>query len=214
MIVESRAVPPFFKNGFVVACEETRRAVLIDPGDEVDELLAIVRERGLTVEQILVTHGHMDHVSGITAARRATGAPVRMHRDDLFLYESAVEQGRMFGYDVDQPAPPDACLEPDARLTFGNLEVTVLHTPGHSPGGVCFVIGPAGAEDGEVFAGDTLFAGSIGRTDLPRGDYKTLMASIRGALMTLPDERPVHPGHGPRTTIGRERRSNPFLRTS
>jgi glyoxylase-like metal-dependent hydrolase (beta-lactamase superfamily II) len=213
MIVETRAVPPFLKNGFVVACEETGQAILIDPGDEVDELLTVVRERSLTVAHILVTHGHMDHVAGITAARKATGAPVSLHRDDLFLYEAAVEQGRMFGYDVVQPGPPDSFLEPNARFSVGRLEVTVLHTPGHSPGGVCFLIGPTGSTEVEVFAGDTLFARSIGRTDLPRGDYKTLMASIRGVLMTLPDELRVHPGHGPATTIGDERRSNPFLRS-
>jgi hydroxyacylglutathione hydrolase len=213
MIVESRSVAPFFKNGFVVACEKTREAVLIDPGDEVDELLAVVRARGLCVTHILVTHGHMDHVAGITAARQATGAPVALHRDDLFLYESAVQQGRMFGYEVVQPEPPDIFLEPGARLRCGNLEIAVSHTPGHSPGGVCFLIAPAGSQAVEVFAGDTLFAGSIGRTDLPRGDYKTLMASIRDVLMTLPDDLPVHPGHGPSTTIGAERRGNPFLRS-
>jgi glyoxylase-like metal-dependent hydrolase (beta-lactamase superfamily II) len=212
MMVESRAVAPFHKNGFVVACEETRQAVLIDPGDEVDELLAIVRERSLSVGHILVTHGHMDHVAGITAARRATAAPVALHRDDVFLYETAVQQGRMFGYEVVQPEPPDIFLEPNMRIRCGSLEIEVVHTPGHSPGGVCFLVAPAGSRAIEVFAGDTLFAGSIGRTDLPRGDYKTLMASIRDRLMTLPDDLPVHPGHGPSTTIGAERRSNPFLR--
>lgn len=213
MIVECRAVAPFLKNGFVVACDRTRDAVIIDPGDEVDDLLAIVREGQLSVRHILITHGHMDHVAGVTAARQATGAPVALHPDDLFLYQAATEQGRIFGYEVDQPAPPDVFLDAGGRITFGSLEATVLHTPGHSPGGVCFFIGPAGGAPVELFAGDTLFAGSIGRTDLPKGDYKTLMTSIREVLMTLPDDVNVYAGHGPATTIGEERRNNPFLRT-
>lgn len=212
MILERRAAAPFFKNGFLVACEETREAVLIDPGDEIADLLQLVSERGLAVRFILLTHAHMDHVSGVKAAKAATGAPVGLHRDDLFLYEAAVEQGRMFGYDVDQPPPPDFFYEPGGTMAFGRYEVGVSHTPGHSPGGVCLAVGPAGGASPELFVGDTLFEGSIGRTDLPRGDYDTLLDSIRNVLMPFGDAAIVHPGHGPSTTIGRERRSNPFLR--
>lgn len=211
MLLETRSAAPFFKNGFVVACEDTGEAVIIDPGDEVPELLAIANERRLTIGHILLTHAHVDHVSGVMAATRATGAPVLVHRGDLFLYEAAVEQGRMFGYDV-VPPPPPGFYEPGTSIRFGRLEAAVLHTPGHSPGGVCLAVRPAGSADVQLFVGDTLFAGSIGRTDLPGGDYKTLMASIRDVLLPFPDETVAHPGHGPSTTIGAERRTNPFLR--
>ena len=212
MVFESRAVAPFFKNGFLVACEESRDAILIDPGDEVLELLKIVGDRQLSVKNILLTHAHMDHVSGVEAARRATGAPVGVHRDDLFLYESAREQGRMFGYDLEQPRAPDFFLKGGQRLDWGGFGAIVHHTPGHSPGGVCLAIGPMDSGREELFAGDTLFASSIGRTDLPGGDYKTLLASIRNVLFAFGDDVVVHPGHGPSTTIGDERRTNPFLR--
>ena len=118
MILETRAVAPFFKNGFVVGCDETRDAVIIDPGDEVSELLDAVRERGLAVRHILLTHAHMDHVAGVKAAARATGAPVWVHREDLFLYEATVEQGRMFGYEVEAPPPPDSFYGPEERIVF------------------------------------------------------------------------------------------------
>ncbi|MDO8836294.1 MAG: MBL fold metallo-hydrolase, partial [Vicinamibacterales bacterium] len=146
------------------------------------------------------------------AARRATGAPVGLHRDDLFLYEVAREQGRMFGYDIEQPDPPDFFLEAGQRLTWDGFAATVHHTPGHSPGGVCLEVGPLNSGANELLVGDTLFAGSIGRTDLPRGDYATLIASIRNVLLAFPDATVAHPGHGPATTIGDERRTNPFLR--
>jgi hydroxyacylglutathione hydrolase len=212
MVLETRAVAPFFKNGFLVASGSSRDAILVDPGDEVSSLLAIATKRALSVKHILLTHAHMDHLAGVEAARAATGAPVGVHRDDLFLYEAAEEQGRVFGYDVEQPQPPDLFLEAGQRLHWDGLSVIVHHTPGHSPGGVCLEVGPTESGRTELLVGDTLFAGSIGRTDLPGGDYKTLMASIRTVLLAFPDETVVHPGHGPSTTIGDERRSNPFLR--
>lgn len=212
MIFETRAAEPFMKNGFLIGSETTRDAILIDPGDEVEDLLRLVASLGLSVRSILLTHAHVDHVAGVNAARRATGAPVGLHRDDLFLYEVAREQGRMFGYDIEQPGPPDFFIEAGQHLTWGGIGVTVHHTPGHSPGGVCLEVGPMDSGANELLVGDTLFAGSIGRTDLPRGDYKTLMASIRNVLFAFPDGTVVHPGHGPATTIGDERRTNPFLR--
>jgi len=212
MLIESRAVAPFYKNGFIVACEDTRDAVLIDPGDEVDTLLAFARERQLTVRHILLTHAHMDHVSGVAAAKRATGAPIGVHRDDLSLYDSAVQQGAFFGYALEKPPAPDFFYEPGSPVVFGSCEIRVHHTPGHSPGGVCLHATRQGMAEIHLFVGDTLFAQSIGRTDLPGGDYATLMASIRGVLFSFGDAAIVHPGHGPDTTIGDERRSNPFLR--
>jgi len=210
VIVETRAVAPFFKNGFVVGCENTHDAVLIDPGDEVAELLAFAADRSLRIRRILLTHAHVDHITGVAAAKRALGVPVHLHRDDLFLYDAAVEQGRMFGLRVEAPPPVDVFYAPGESIKFGDLEARPHHTPGHCPGGVCLQIDPAGGGT-DLFVGDTLFAGSIGRTDLPGGDYETLMRSITTVLFPFGDAAVVHPGHGPTTTIGQERRTNPFL---
>jgi glyoxylase-like metal-dependent hydrolase (beta-lactamase superfamily II) len=211
MRIRSAAAPPFFKNGYLVSCEDTREAVLIDPGDEVDELLDAVQDDRLAVQAILLTHAHFDHVTGVARAKAALGAPVWLHRDDLFLYEGAGEQGRLFGLHVEAPPPVDAFYDPGTPLRFGRYQVDVLPTPGHCPGGVCLAIGKTGQPARDLFDGDTLFAGSIGRTDLPGGDTGVLMRSIRDVLMRFPDDTPVHSGHGPGTTIGRERRTNPFL---
>ena len=210
MIIEVRAAPPFYKNGFLVACERTREAAIIDPGDEVDELLAAVRDYDADVKYILLTHAHVDHVTGVAAAKAAVDVPVQLHRDDLFLYERAVEQGAMFGLRV-QPPPPVDVFYDLSPLAIGDLEVRVHHTPGHCPGGVCLQIGRKGDPGRDLFVGDTLFAGSIGRTDLPGGDYEVLMRSITEVLFPLGDAAIVHPGHGPDTTIAREKATNPFV---
>jgi len=205
MIIEIRAVGPFFKNGFVLGCPDTREAVLIDPGDEVAELLAFADRSALSIRHILLTHAHVDHITGVAAAKRVLGAPVYLHRDDLFLYEGAVDMGAMFGLRVEPPPPVDVFYSPGQTIAFGTLEAQPHHTPGHCPGGVCLQVGD------DLFVGDTLFAGSIGRTDLPGGDYATLIASIRTVLFAFGDEARVYPGHGPATTIGQERRTNPLL---
>ena len=210
MIIEVRAAPPFYKNGFVVACERTREAAIIDPGDEVDELLAAVRDYEAEVKYILLTHAHVDHVTGVAAAKAAFDVPIYLHRDDLFLYERAVDQGAMFGFRV-QPPPPVDVFYDLSPLAIGDLEVRVHHTPGHCPGGVCLQIGRKGEGGKELFVGDTLFAGSIGRTDLPGGDYAVLMRSITEVLFPLGDAAIVHPGHGPDTTIAHEKATNPFV---
>lgn len=212
MLIHTAAVPPFMKNGFVVACERTREAVVIDPGDEVLDLIAAVEQASLDVRSILLTHAHLDHITGVGRARAALGVPVWLHRDDLFLYDGVVEQGRMFGLHVEAQPAVDRFYEADTRLGFGDYTIEWSHTPGHCPGGVCLAIGRADDASRELFVGDTLFAGSIGRTDLPGGDHPTLIHSIRTVLLAFPDETVVHPGHGPDTTIGRERTSNPFLR--
>ena len=212
MILESAAVGPFFKNGYVVGCERTRQAIYIDPGDEVDQLLASIAAHDLQVTHILLTHAHVDHVSGVAEAKRALGAPIFLHKDDLFIYQNAVRTGMMFGLTVEEPPPVDRYYD-DALIEFGDYEVRVAHTPGHCPGGVCLVIsrkGDPGAP--HLFVGDTLFAGSIGRTDLPGGDYDTLLKAITGVLFKFPDESIVYSGHGPETTIGREKATNPFVR--
>jgi glyoxylase-like metal-dependent hydrolase (beta-lactamase superfamily II) len=210
MILEVRAEPPFYKNGFLVACERTRAAALVDPGDEVDGLLAAARDYDADVRLILLTHAHVDHVSGVAAAKAAFDVPVHLHRDDLFLYERAVEQGAMFGYRITQPPPVEVFYDM-APIPLGDYEVLVHHTPGHCPGGVCLQFGKKGERGEHLLVGDTLFAGSIGRTDLPGGDYDVLMHSIVNVLLPLGDDRIVHPGHGPETTLGRERTTNPFV---
>ena len=210
MIFEVRAVAPFYKNGFVIGCERTREAVVIDPGDEAGELLAAVRDRGLEVTHILLTHAHIDHITGVAQVKEALDVPVYLHRDDLPLYEHAVQQGQMFGFAVRQPPPVDVYYDL-GPIFFGDYEVRVHHTPGHCPGGVCLQIGKKGTAGVDLFVGDTLFAGSIGRTDLPGGDYEVLMRSITTVLFPLGDASVVHPGHGPDTTIGRERTTNPFV---
>lgn len=211
MLIETQAVGPFFKNGFVVGCEETKEAILIDPGDEVAALLAFVEAQKLTVRHILLTHAHVDHVTGVAAAKRALRAPVHLHRDDLFLYERAVEFGAKYGLKVEPQPPIDEYYTGGHVIGFGRFEVRPHHTPGHCPGGVCLQIGRAGEAGKELFVGDTLFAGSIGRTDLPGGDYATLIRAIRTVLFAFGDDARVYPGHGPTTTIGQERRTNPFL---
>jgi len=211
MIIETQAVGPFFKNGFVVGCEDAREAVLIDPGDEVAGLLAFAERNRLAIRHILLTHAHVDHVTGVAAAKRAFDVPVYLHRDDLFLYEQAVEMGALFGLKVEPQPPIDVYYTPADVIMFGAYEVRPHHTPGHCPGGVCLQIGRKGERGNELFVGDTLFAGAIGRTDLPGGNYDILIGSIRNVLFPLGDDAIVHPGHGPATTIGHERRTNPFL---
>ena len=211
MIVESQAVGPFFKNGFVVGCERTREAVIIDPGDEVASLLAFALRETLAIRHILLTHAHVDHVTGVAAAKRALGVPIYLHRDDQFWYDKAVESGAMFGLTVEPQPPIDEYYTPGQVIAFGDYDVRPHHTPGHCPGGVCLQIGRRGEVAHDLFVGDTLFAGGIGRTDLPGGDHATLIASIRNVLFAFGDAATVYPGHGKNTTIGRERRMNPFL---
>jgi len=211
ILIETRAVAPFFKNGFVVACHDTREAILIDPGDEVQDLLAFADQQSLAIRFILLTHAHVDHITGVGVAKQALGVPVYLHRDDLFLYERVVEFGAMFGLRVEPQPPVDDFYTPGQNIGFGGYEARPHHTPGHCPGGICLEIGRKGEQGEDLFVGDTLFAGSIGRTDLPGGDYETLIRSIENVLFPFGDEARVHPGHGPSTTIGQERLTNPFL---
>ena len=212
MLLETRAVPPFQKNGFVLGCERTRQAVLIDPGDEVDMLLHVIQRQELAVQSILLTHAHVDHVTGVGRAKTALNVPVYLHREDQFLYDAAPQQAAFFGLHCDALPPIDHYYDLSKTLTFGEYEVAVHHTPGHCPGGVCLAVGGCGLPKQDLFVGDTLFAGSIGRTDLPGGDHAALLRSITQVLFAFGDAANVYSGHGPRTTIGQERRTNPFLR--
>ncbi len=211
VILETRAVEPFFKNAYLLGCEETREGVIIDPGDEVDAIVEAVATHGLDVKYILLTHAHLDHITGVGRAKQAFGAPVGLHPDDAFLYDRVVQQGQMFGLRVEPQPPVDFFYEGEGPLRFGRYAVRILHTPGHCPGGVCLAVNKDGEPKSTLFVGDTLFAGSIGRTDLPGGDLETLLRSIRDVLFSFPDDSVVHSGHGEATTIGRERRTNPFL---
>ena len=211
MIVEVSAAGPFAENAYVVACEDTREAVIIDPGDGVGDLLAFATRERLQIRYILLTHAHLDHVTGVAVAKRALGAPIYLHRDDLFLYDRVVQQGASFGLRVEPQPPIDVYYSAGEAIGFGRLEARPHHTPGHCPGGVCLAIAPKGEAAKDLFVGDTLFSGSIGRTDLPGGDYDTLIASIRNVLFSFGDDAVVYSGHGPTTTIGQERAANPFL---
>ncbi len=204
-------VGPLQANCTLLGDEESGRLVVIDPGDEAERIAAKIRETGLEPVAILHTHGHMDHAGGTSALLDLLGGAVAVgiHPADLPLYRNLPGQGRMFGLDVPEPPEPDMALEDGQRIPLGSLELEVRHTPGHSPGSVCFVV--HGATTPLVVVGDVLFAGSIGRTDLWGGSFETLADSIRTRLYTLPDETRVVTGHGPATTIGQERRTNPFV---
>ncbi len=198
---------PFVQNTFLVVCADGHTALLIDPGAATPDALAEVRARGLEVAAILLTHAHLDHVEGVAQAKRETGAPIHLHPLDQPLYDGAAAQAVAFGVPWEEQPPPEVDLVPGKSLTFGGSEFEVIFTPGHAPGHVIFL----STSDPVAIAGDVVFAGSIGRTDLPFGDYRVLMESIRNEVLTLPDETVLYPGHGPETTVGHERIANPFL---
>ncbi len=204
--VLSRPVSPFATNAYLIIDESTREAVLIDPGDEVPMLVKLIESEQARVQYILGTHGHLDHAAGVAEAKRELGVEYYIHDEDKELLEAMPMQARMFG--MAQPEVPgiDSYLTHGQTLSFGNTTLEVRHAPGHSPGSVCFYDGQT-----KVFVGDVLFAGSVGRTDLAGGNGPLLMESIRKQLMNLPDEVEVFTGHGPSTTIGRERLTNPFV---
>jgi glyoxylase-like metal-dependent hydrolase (beta-lactamase superfamily II) len=179
--------------------------VLVDPGEDAERFLAEAARRARRITAIWLTHAHLDHIAGVSAVHRVTGAAIHLHPADRALYEGLPEQGRWFGLELDPAPPPDVMLHHGQRLAVGDRTFEVRHLPGHSPGHVCFV------GSGVVLGGDVLFEGSIGRTDLPGGDLDALLTGIRRELLVLPDDTIVYPGHGPATTIGREREENPFL---
>jgi glyoxylase-like metal-dependent hydrolase (beta-lactamase superfamily II) len=199
-------VGPIQTNCYIAGCEETKEGVVIDPGEEAGRILAEVKALGLTVKYILNTHAHFDHILANGPLVQATGAPLALHPLDLPLLRQNGGAG-LFGLDAPPSPEPDMLLAEGDTISFGTYTFQVLFTPGHTIGHVSFYEASAGI----IFDGDVLFAGGIGRTDLPGGDYETLMASINDKLMTLPDETVVCSGHGQITTIGRERASNPWL---
>jgi hydroxyacylglutathione hydrolase len=205
VIVHCLPVGPLQVNCYLVACAKTGEAAAIDPGDEPPLILEAIRKEGLTLKQILLTHCHADHVGGVKGLVDACSAPVKMHKADRTMLDSAVEHGRLFGLEIEAPPPPDGYLEEGDEVLVGQESLQILHTPGHSPGGICFL----GAS--EIFVGDTLFAGSIGRFDFPGGSYKTLIEGISSKILSLSEDLVVYPGHGPATNVGHEKRTNPFF---
>ena len=195
----------FAENCYLVADRRTREAVIIDPGEEPAMFLAELDTRGWTLRAIWLTHAHIDHIIGVGAVHTRTGAPIHLHPQDRPIYDALPQYGTWIGMRLDPPPPPDRDLRPGQVLRVGGFEFEVRFTPGHSPGSVSFL------GQGMIFGGDVLFNGSVGRTDLPGGDAATLMATIQTQFLSLPDSTVVHSGHGPDTTIGIERLTNPFL---
>lgn len=193
------------ENCYILADPETGEAVMIDPGEDSDLFLRRVETEGFTLRAVWLTHAHLDHILGVKDVVERSGAPLYMHPADRPLYDGIAEQGAWLGVQAPQLPAPDHDLAHGDALQLGGLELEVRHVPGHSPGSVAFV------GHGVAIVGDAIFAGSVGRVDLPGGDGGTLLASIRDQLMTLPDETIVYSGHGPETTIGAERRGNPFV---
>lgn len=205
MQIFSQALGPFAANCYIIACEETKAAAVVDPGMPDAWIKRTLEEHQLKAALILLTHGHVDHIGGVSWVKSFTRAPLMAHEGDLPLLSDARLNGSArFGIPITTPAP-DRLLKDGETIPLGNLYLWVLHTPGHSSGGICFYT------PGHLIAGDTLFAGSIGRTDLPGGDYETLVGGIRTKLLVLPAETVVYPGHGETTTIGDEAEYNPFL---
>jgi len=196
-------------NCSVVGDEQTKEAMVIDPGDEIDHILRVIRQHGLTVKQIVITHAHIDHVGGAMKLKQATGAPILLNQNDYALLKMLDVQAAWIGMQSPGAVTIDNPIGSGERVAAGNVVADVLHTPGHTEGSICLYF----EAERKLIAGDTLFAGSIGRTDLPGGSYKKIMESLQGPVLALPDDTIVVPGHGPLTTIGEERESNPFLAT-
>jgi hydroxyacylglutathione hydrolase len=205
MIIQSLVVGPIQANCFILGDEKTQKAVVIDPGDEAQRILAGLQKQALQLKYIINTHGHFDHVGANKALKEKTGVPILIHRAEAPLLAQLSSSAAVWGMQVDDSPPADRLLEDGDKISFGEITLEVIHTPGHSLGGISLYTPK------DLFVGDTLFAGSIGRTDFPGGDYDQLISGVRTRLFVLGDDVKVYPGHGPATTIGQERRYNPFF---
>ena len=210
MIIKVEVVSPFQENCYIIGDEQSKKGAIIDPGDEADRILDVARQTGLDFQFILNTHAHLDHVGAVLEVKTELSIPFYLHKEDQFLLDTLPQQAAMFGLRIDEPPAVDFYYGPNAEIKLGGLTFKIFHTPGHSPGSICLYE----ASESVVFGGDVLFQGSIGRIDLPGGDFETLINSIRTSLFVLPDETTIYPGHGPSTTIGHEKRFNPFLNGS
>lgn len=198
-------VGPLQTNCYILGCKRTKEAAVIDPGGDADQILMTLAREGLHLAYIINTHGHFDHTLANGRLKKVTGAELLIHQADAPMITSQSAQGSMWGMKIEDSPPPDRYVREGSLITFGDISLKVLHTPGHSPGGISL------ATDKVVFVGDALFAGSIGRTDFTGGDYEGLIRNVREKILTLGDDVVVYPGHGPQTTVGRERQTNPFF---
>lgn len=208
MIRETFPVGPLQCNCTILGDEATGEAMVVDPGDNIPQILSFLAQHKLTLKQIVVTHAHIDHIGGAARLRKATGAPILLNQNDLPQLAIMDQQAAWLGVPTPEIVPPDASAEDGATTGIAGHTAHILHTPGHTQGSICLHFAP----ENLLLAGDTLFAGSIGRTDLPGGNSKQILRSLHDRLLSLPDETYVIPGHGPATTIGEERESNPFLK--
>jgi hydroxyacylglutathione hydrolase len=207
MIHEILPVGPLQCNCSVIGDESTREAIVIDPGDNIDQILGLIKKHNLQVKQIVITHAHIDHVGGAAKLRAATGAPILLNQNDYALLKMLDVQAAWIGMPTPGKVEIDGSIGPSDIVKAGPIEAQVIHTPGHTEGSICLYF----PIENKLIAGDTLFAGSIGRTDLPGGSYEKILRSLHDRVLALPDDTIVIPGHGPSTTIGEERESNPFL---
>jgi len=205
MFIETLVVGPLQENSYVLACDETKEAVIFDPGAEADRIYQIVASHGFSLKYVLTTHGHPDHVGAVADIVEQTGAPFLMHQKDMYLIEGFDSDPIRVFLSARTPPVPDRFFQDNEAIAVGSLTLKVLHTPGHTPGSVCFLMNKV------LISGDTLFANSIGRTDLPGGNYQQLLMSIHQRLLPLDDGTTVYSGHGSPTTIGHERHYNPFF---
>lgn len=206
MILEKVAVGPLMVNCFVIGCEKTRKGIVIDPGEDAELIFSAIEKHSLSIDKILLTHGHVDHITAVAEVANRTGAGVYLHQKDVELVAEGQMQAQLLGLRVPDNFVISGTLSDGDKVTCGNLELAVLATPGHTPGSVSFHV------QDHLFAGDTLFASSIGRTDLPGGSFQQIIRSITEKIYSLPDNTTVHPGHGPTTTVGFEKSNNPFTR--
>ena len=204
MLIEMISVGQLQANTYIIGDEETGQAVVIDPGDEGDRILEVIKANNLQINEIICTHAHFDHVGAVGDIKKETGAKIIMHKQDLDTYSLAKDQGAFWGFQVDDLPQPDGFVDEGDEIKIGSLSFKVLHTPGHSKGGICLY------GEGIVFTGDTIFKGSIGRTDFPGGSIEELKSSFR-RIIELPDNTRVLSGHGPETTIGYEKKTNFFM---
>jgi glyoxylase-like metal-dependent hydrolase (beta-lactamase superfamily II) len=209
LLCKTIVVGPFFSNCYILICGTTSEGIIIDPGDEPTKIINTLKKYKPKIKYILLTHAHVDHTRGIPQIKLFTGAPIYLHKADLPLYQNSVAQAQKFGLYAEEPPPVDFFLKNGDIFEFGKFRLSTIHTPGHSPGGVCFMLD---SEDRKMlFSGDTLFAGSIGRTDFWGGSYEQLIDSIKTRLLQLDEKTLVYPGHGEQTTIQDEKLTNPFL---
>lgn len=209
LLVDSVIVSPFQTNCYIIACPKTGEGIIVDPGDEPERILAVVKFHKVNVKAIVATHGHLDHVLAVRAVKEATEAPFLLPEHDLPIIQTAHIQARLYGWFAEPVPEPDDFLREGQTLTIGEVAFQILHLPGHTPGHIALYLEDVDGSK-HLFSGDVLFAGSVGRTDLPGGSWEQLRNSLK-RLMSLPDETIVYSGHGRRTTIGEERRYNPFV---